>query len=121
MNANRGYVGWSKSVRAAAAEDDGKMPLTHAVREVAAYCKISQKAARELCKKIGPCEWHHTSKFFNETNYYDVGEITKQFDLAALARKLPDDWHARIDAAITAGGNDMDERHTRRGAGIYHH
>lgn len=113
MNANSGYVGYSKSVRAVEAESSDKFPLTKAAREVASYCKITIKKARELCELVGPCEYHHTSRFFNATNYYDVADITAQFDLAVIAKQLPVDFSERISEAISKGA-DMAERHSLR-------
>lgn len=38
---------------------------------------------------IEPCEWHHTGKYFNETDYYDLEGIQKQLtDNPALMLEL---------------------------------
>jgi len=58
-----GYDGFSKSNRAVQAEVDGKLPLSRAMKAVAAQAAVSQKEAREALVEIGPCEWHHTSKY----------------------------------------------------------
>lgn len=78
MCANRGYVGWSRSVRAAQAERDGKLPLSRAVDAVAEHANVTKKKAREILKELGSCEWHHTSKFFNRTEYYDVNAAVRR-------------------------------------------
>ena len=108
MNANRGYVGWSRSVRASEAERDGKLPLSRAVKEVAKFCGITQKQARAVCLLIGRCEWHHTSKHFNATDYYDVGDIDEKIAFAKLAPRMPQGWEERITAACKS--DDMATR-----------
>jgi hypothetical protein len=57
---------WSegKSSRAVNAEEDGKMTAT----QLAKALKCNSRAVAAL---LSPCEWHHTSKAFNCTNYYD--------------------------------------------------
>ncbi len=66
-----GYSGWSKSNNAIMAEEDKKFPLSRAVRYVSKEAGCTQKKARETLEEIGPCEWHHTSKMYNRTDYYD--------------------------------------------------
>jgi len=92
MNANRGYVGWSRSQGAATAEREGKLPLTRAVKAVAEMAGCTQKKAREVLKEIGPCEWHHTSKHFNETDYYSVAGACLKLDAESTIAGLPADW-----------------------------
>lgn len=75
MSMNSGYVGWSKSVRAAAAETEEKLPLTRAVAYVAREANVTRKAARAALEEQGPCEWHHCSKFCNRVDYYDCAEV----------------------------------------------
>jgi len=113
MNANHGYVGYSKSVRAREAEREYLFPLTIAVKIVAALAGCTQKVARETLLKRGSDEWHHTSKFFNRTEYYDV-RASARFLLmrdpsAALhaidfERRLNDDWPHRDEIAAEISG-----------------
>lgn len=67
-----GYDGYSKSNNALTAESEGKYPLTHAVRSLAALVGCTQKTARAELLVQGPCEWHHSSKRYNRADYYDV-------------------------------------------------
>jgi hypothetical protein len=60
----RGYVGFSKSVNAEIAESEGKMNAT----QLAKALGVSSKEIRD---GLRPCSYHHTSKFYNEVNYYD--------------------------------------------------
>lgn len=60
-----GYFNYSKSNNAVAAERDGKYPAT---RFAQIYGFKSAKSVRECLKSS---EWHHTSKRYNITDYYD--------------------------------------------------
>jgi hypothetical protein len=66
------YLEYSQSVRAAQAKAQGKWPATWAAKELG----ISLKAFKLGIRRAGiePCEWHHTSKFFKVTDFYDVEE-----------------------------------------------
>ena len=67
-----GYYGYSKSNNAVDAEQNGIHPLTTAVKILASAAGITQKKARAIFNSVGACEWHHTSKYYNKTDYYDV-------------------------------------------------
>lgn len=71
--------GQGKSDNAIFAESTGRFPLTRAIPIVAKELKITRKAARQLIEEAGPCEWHHTSKYGNATDYYDTEEIISDF------------------------------------------
>lgn len=72
-----GYLrdGIGSSHRALAAEDDGKLPITRAIPVVADRLAITRRAARELLEAEGPCEWHHTSRYGNQTDFYDTRAV----------------------------------------------
>ena len=59
-----GYNGYSKSNNACDAEDEGRYPATQLARRLG--CRPS--AIRDL---LTPSEWHHTSGWYNRTDYYD--------------------------------------------------
>jgi hypothetical protein len=86
MNMNRGYVGWSRSRRAAEAEDNGKLPLSRIGS--GAFVKAAAKIA-------GVAERHHTSKYCNLTDYYDGRAVR------AIARQLKATG-LKADAALAA-------------------
>lgn len=67
-----GYDGWSKSNNALIAESEGKFPMSKAKKIVAKKFGVTQKIAKEALEKVGHCEWHHTSKNYNITYYYDT-------------------------------------------------
>lgn len=62
---NSGYIGNSKSVRAAGAEAEDKYPAT----EAAKLLGVQIGAIKDLMR---PSEWHHTGSYYQETNYYDI-------------------------------------------------
>lgn len=86
---NSGYVGWSMSVRAAAAYEDGEMPKSKWTKtamldrideffvdeDIPAPIDFSLMTKEEL---FGMCfmrsSWHHTSKYCNETIFYELDE-----------------------------------------------
>jgi hypothetical protein len=70
-----GYNGYSKSNNAVHAENEGRYPLTIAAKILSSYFGVSQKKVKEFLKEKGTSEYHHTSKFYNVTYYYDVNEI----------------------------------------------
>lgn len=76
-----GYIGSSKSVRAIEAEAEGKLPLSHAIPTLAKALGITRKATRDLLLKVGSCEVHHTSKYANLTDYYDLEDAAREFQL----------------------------------------
>jgi hypothetical protein len=94
---NRGYVGYSRSKRAAEAESEGKLPLTHAVKSLSEEAGITRKEAREILETLGPCEWHHTSCKFNRTNFYDVDHAVKVACGTKLLARLPAGTADRMD------------------------
>ncbi|SLJ23511.1 Uncharacterised protein [Mycobacteroides abscessus subsp. abscessus] len=81
-NRNSGYVGSRMSVRAAGAYDDGALPLS---KITAAWLRdheigCTRAELRDLVEAGVPLtgEWHHTGKFFAETNFYRPEELREQ-------------------------------------------
>jgi len=69
-----GYCEFSKSNNAIEAESGGLFPITKAVKIVSKATNCTRKKAREILNKIGADEYHHTSKFYNVTDYYDTAK-----------------------------------------------
>ena len=69
---NSGYVGYSMSKLAARAREEGRYPKTDFRKEYG----VTAKSFDELvdAKIIASGEWHHTSKFGNETKFYGWDE-----------------------------------------------
>lgn len=61
-----GYCGYSKSNRAVWAEQARKYSATRAAQI------YGFKSAKAVATLMRPCEWHHTSKRYNITDYYNV-------------------------------------------------
>lgn len=89
MDANPGYIGFSMSKRAAQAYDDGEMPKSKwtkvaMVEAVRACCDENGIAYDPAVERLTKAElsdrflyrssWHHTGRFFNETDFYAVDE-----------------------------------------------
>jgi len=51
------------------AESNGRLPASAAAKEL--------KVPIEFIRAQGSAEWHHTSKEYNKTEYYDVNEIAE--------------------------------------------
>ncbi len=110
-----GYLGYSKSNNALAAEAEGRFPLTHAIAKVAHAAGCTRAQARESLLAIGPSEWHHTSKKFNRTDYYDVAAATRHARaLPAVARLAAIGFEKRMSDRMRGG--DLDARIAERQA-----
>lgn len=66
-DANRGYIGFSMSVRAAEARNENKFPKSDFKKTYG----ISEKDFQSV-KDLLEYEWHHTSKFFNKTDFFGI-------------------------------------------------
>lgn len=84
-----GYNGLSKSWNAIDAENQGLMTATAAGK----YLGVSSAAIKEF---LTPKEWHHTSKHYNETDYYlvrleewDQGEIEAALEVEHVIELVP--------------------------------
>ena len=63
---------YSRSAGAEDAEDEGRLPLTWAIPEVAHLAKVTRKAARAALLATYDGEWHHVGKYASEVPYYDI-------------------------------------------------
>ena len=79
-----GYDGSSMSLRAREAHNNGRYPASKAARI------YGFKNAALLRQHINPSEWHHTSKYANETAFYDVTAFWETASLGELESMLPD-------------------------------
>lgn len=88
---NKGYVGYSKSKRAAMAEGRGLRNKSQMDKEFADEVNaliqaqfpdakiVTLKEIKESLKHIRADEWHHTSMYGNRTNYYSAERIADYF------------------------------------------
>jgi len=101
-----GYSGYSKSNNALAAEEDGRWPMTVARKIVAKKTGLKVAEAQQLLEKLHTGEYHHTSKRYNATRYYDTVHAIEYHRLTTFAAALPDDWTARMNEPRKAVEND---------------
>ena len=95
-----------KSNNAVDAEENGKLPLSRAVKSVARRTGIKQKDTRQFIKWLGNCEYHHTSKFYNATEYYDADAVVR---LIELAKKLDLPLNESFAGACRASGLQVED------------
>jgi len=93
---NSGYVGQSMSVRAAAAYDAGESPMSKwtKVAILDAIEEVYGKEALDHCRKLSLQElrdeflnqrgWHHSGKYFHETDFYGFNSDLENADVMAL-------------------------------------
>ncbi|MBF0393163.1 MAG: hypothetical protein HQL38_10815 [Alphaproteobacteria bacterium] len=82
-----GYCEFSKSNNALDAEAGGRFPASLLARRLG----VKTGAIQAI---LEPCEWHHTSKHYNRTRYYDGAAL-----LALAQGETPDDLDAEEIAA----------------------
>ncbi len=75
-----GYNGFSKSNNAVSAEANGRFP--------ASKCAKILGVPVEFIRAQGSCEWHHTSKHFNTTPYYDLESIREHLETSEGQQQL---------------------------------
>lgn len=63
-----GYDGFSKSHNARTAEANGLWPISILAKKFDVDIDF-------IRANFSPSEWHHTSKHYNKTNYYDLEEV----------------------------------------------
>jgi len=101
-----GYIGYSQSVRAAEAKGDGRMPLTHLVKRVRRF--FPGVTSGDLRTILSPSEWHHTSKKFNRTDFYDLRDFADVETRRTLRARISArrEYNVLYRQAIAAGLTD---------------
>ena len=108
-----GYIGHSMSVRANNAYAEGKLPASKGAAELGIPTALFRQMFR-------PSEWHHTSKHFNATDFYDMADVWERVatepDLSLRIRrevaspaKKQEWWHRAVEARIAAMHQRLDE------------
>ena len=85
--------GMGKSQRAVLAEENGLMTATQLGKSL----RVSARAVKLV---LAPVEWHHTSKMYNKTDYYDPSEVTEE-DLAKMKSLDAEDRKAKKAQPVT--------------------
>lgn len=111
-----GYDGYSQSWNAIEAKERNHWPLTEAIERVSAAAGVTKAKARRALKANGPSEWHHTSKFYNRTDFYSVEAAIRRISLEPIAAKFAAvRGEERMEAALSGEG-DVEGRRARRDA-----
>ena len=63
-----GYYGFSKSNNAVDAEEDGRYPASVAAKMLG----VTTAAIKAI---LPTYEWHHSSKYYNAVDYYDIHDL----------------------------------------------
>lgn len=88
-----GYLpDFSMSYRAAAARSAGRVPLSginRAALDAAGLSGLPVAFVRWAAAALGADEWHHTSKRFNKTDFYDLEEVAAELLASGDERLLP--------------------------------
>ena len=106
---NSGYVGYSMSVRAAEAREEGKFPKTVFCKEY----KVSPAALNALieARLIDDSEWHHTSVYGNRTTFYAwVNDWARECGMCATKRTVNAAIERYFDEQAEVAWNDDQER-----------
>lgn len=78
-----GYFNYSMSNNARAAHLSGEFPASKAAKT------WGFKSAKALQEKIAPSSWHHTSKFYNRTDFFDIEAAYSDFELSDFVNIWP--------------------------------
>ena len=101
-----GYNGYSKSNNAISAEEDGRFPMSAAAKIVSEATGLKRTEAKVLLEKLHGGEYHHTSKMYNRTKYYDTAEAIRHHELSVFAAALPADWREAMTAVRKRDPNE---------------
>jgi hypothetical protein len=91
-----GYIGQSRSENSAAAIEEGLVTYSE--------LKAWQKRAVDS-GKVRRREWHHTGKYYNETNYYDPADFAelKPADFPPVKDEEPEEFKVSVTYAYWTG------------------
>lgn len=81
-----GYCGFSMSNNAIFAYENGKIPFSKLPAKIK---KIGVENLKRFCP---PCEYHHTGKFYNSTDFYDLAEVLAVFGIEESDGYLFEDY-----------------------------
>lgn len=89
-----GYIGQQRSERSQEAIDNGLLTYSQ--------LKAWQKRAVDI-GDVKPCEWHHTGKYYNKTNYFDPDDFAtlnpKDYSKSTVTvEDTPEIWYVLVAA-----------------------
>jgi hypothetical protein len=101
-----GYDGWSMSNNARSAYEDGTVPLTAVNKSWLSSNEIPLTVdhAKWLLKnKVSPAEWHHTSKVYNKTDFYNPEHVRDYIEAHGTHEdEYADSKRATVSAPVPA-------------------
>jgi hypothetical protein len=99
------YIGQSRSANSEIAREEGKLIYS----ELKAWQKRAVDAGA-----VRTCEWHHTGKYFNETNYYDPDSFAEldPADYPSIKKKAPEEKAVTVEYAYWTGSRKHSHRNT---------
>lgn len=104
----RGYSGYSMSNNAVAAYNNGQKPLSKFTKEDAEALseltgkKWTLKEVKDFVKDYGEVGYHHTSKFYNKTNFYSIAEAIKYSDSNIFSDEILEKFNFKDEAKFKA-------------------
>ena len=104
----RGYSGYSMSNNAVAAYENGQKPLSNFTKEDAEALseltgkKWTLKEVKDFVKDSGKVGYHHTSKFYNTTNFYSIAEAIKNSDSNIFSDEILKKFNFKDEAKFKA-------------------
>ena len=74
-----GYINFSMSERAAAAKEEGMKTASELAVQLRRRFprRFRGVTAASVAATVPAAEWHHTSKFYNSTNFYNPADVFK--------------------------------------------
>jgi hypothetical protein len=79
--------GYSRSINAETAEEDGRLPLTRAIPIVARAAGVTRAAARAALLATHDGEWHHVGRYAARVPYYSTEAAIERLDPNRRAKR----------------------------------
>jgi len=83
-----GYSGYSRSNNAVAAERDGRFPASTLAARLRAFRRFRGCTASDIKWLLEPSEYHHTSKRYNCTDFFDLRDLAEADVRRALRAEI---------------------------------
>lgn len=96
------------SNNAVAAYENGQKPLSNFTKEDAEALsdltgkKWTLKEVKDFVKDYGEVGYHHTSKFYNKTNFYSIAEAIKNSDSSIFSDEILEKFNFKDEAKFKA-------------------
>lgn len=97
---NKGYRGWSRSVRAADARDNGEAPLSHWTKaaiiaaiadtfgdDVAGQASLANRASLQR-RRLEKSSWHHRGSYCRPVDFYRLAEVDQPEAVSLIGQAI---------------------------------